>query len=318
MSIPKELLTIKKVITKTTGLPTDNNHDPSNVIFYNGLYYFWYTHHIDGKPFNGFRHSKLMCKTSPDGINWSEGKDALLPSKDGWDSCGVLTAFVVTHEDKFYLFYIGIDETYDDITNGKKGCGVAIADSPDGPWERFVDKQIIYPSEKGWDSDGCDDLTVLYKDGKWLMYYKGSRPGRRGVETNVGLATSDCITGPYTKYEGNPLIKGHAFSIWPYKYGFLYLGGIDDGKVNTGRFARHGKYWQSGKRSLFWSEDGINFKECCQFPNVSSGIFTSTIHDGRQTDATKFWGLMVQTRDKAKPWLHRYIYRFDMVEDKEQ
>jgi predicted GH43/DUF377 family glycosyl hydrolase len=311
MSIPEELLTVKKIITKTTGLPADNNHDPSNVIYHNGLYYFWYTQHYNDKPYDHFKYCKLMYKTSPDGINWSGGRDALLPSKDGWDSSGVLTAFVVPYEKKYYLFYIGVDDNFDYFTNGKRGCGLAVSDSPDGPWERFGDKQILCPSDNGWDNEGCDDITVLYKDGKWLMYYKGNQKGSiEAVETLVGLAVSDCITGPYKKYEGNPLIKGHAFSIWPYRHGFLYLGGIDDGDINPDPGNDLGDYWKPGRRSLFWSEDGISFESCCQFPNVSSGIFTSLVHDGTQTGITKFWGLMVQT-DKGMS--DRYIYRFDMV-----
>ena len=62
-------------------------------------------------------------------------------------------------------------------------------------------------------------------------------------------------------------------------------------------------------RSLFWSQDGINFEPCCEFPNIASGIFSSFIHDGSQTDVTKFWGVAVNYREVED--MNRYIYRFD-------
>lgn len=311
MSMPKELKRVKKVDTKTTGLPYDNNHDPSNIIKYNELYYFWYTQHMNNRPFSAFKYCKIMYKTSADGIHWSDGKDALLPSKDGWDNCGVLTAYVVPYEGKFYLFYIGVDNNFCPKTNPVRGCGAAIADHPEGPWTRFTDKQILYPTKGAWDDEACDDITVLNKDGKWLMYYKGRASGLPATRTQVGLATSDRITGPYKKYEGNPLIKGHAFAIWPYKHGFLYLAGLND--ENT-KDTRDIDYWNIGKRSLFWSEDGITFEPCCEFPNVSVGLYTSIVHDGTQDDVSKFWGLMVGTKLYG---LRRYIKRFDFCLEEE-
>ena len=63
-----------------------------------------------------------------------------------------------------------------------------------------------------------DHLTCgkkdVYLNGTWFMYYKGIR---HGVPTENGVATADNLTGPYRKYEGNPLMKGHGHFCWRYK-----------------------------------------------------------------------------------------------------
>lgn len=213
MNIPQELYKVRRIIVPTKGLPNNNNHDPSNIIKYKNRYYFWYTQHMHEFPFKHFAYSKIMYKESEDGLCWSEGKDALLPSDVGWDNKGVLTAYLVPYNGKYYLFYIGVGDNYVSGKDMSRGSGVAVADSIDGPFIRFGDKPIIMPEKDSWDNDSNDNVNVLYKDNKWWMYYKGSTTGLLPDQTQVGLAFSDCITGPYVKYEGNPLIKGHAFAI---------------------------------------------------------------------------------------------------------
>lgn len=309
MSMPEELKRVRRIITPTVGLPNDNNHDPSNVIAYKGRYYLWYTQHRNDKPYNHFADCKIMYKTSTDGFHWDEGKDAFLPGEEGWDNRGVLTAYVAPWEDKYYLFYIGVGDDFALGLDFSRGCGVAVADTPDGPFERIGDGPVIYPDKDAWDNDSNDDATVLRKDGKWWLYYKGSTVGLMPDQTRVGLAFSDTITGPYVKYEGNPIAKGHAFAIWPYKHGFLYLSGLKDGDEGT----VYGNWHDTtGTQSLYWSEDGIHFEKCCEFLNRAAGIYTSIIADGSQTDITKFWGLSVNTLHNH---LDRYIERFAFVLD---
>jgi len=307
--IPQELYKVRRIIVPTKGLPSDNNHDPSNIIKYKNKYYFWYTQHMHEFPFSHFAYTKIMYKESEDGLYWSEGKDALLPSDVGWDNKGVLTPYVVPYNGKYYLFYMGVGDNYVSGKDMSRGSGVAVADSIDGPFIRFGDKPIIMPEKDSWDNDSCDDVTVLYKDNKWWMYYKGSTTGLSAEQTQVGLAFSNCITGPYVKYEGNPLIKGHAFAIWPYKHGFLFLSGLKDEDEGTMYENWHDT---SGKQSLYWSEDGIHFERCCEFPNRAAGIYTSVICDGSQQDITKFWGLTVNTVNNH---LGRFIERFDFIID---
>lgn len=302
----EELMRIKQVWTKTEGLPDDNNHDPSNILFADGTYYLWITQHDNGRPFCGFKYCRIMYTTSKDGYSWEPLKDALLPSEKDWDSCGVLTANVLLYNRKYYMFYTGVDEGYD-VTHEDRYVGIAVSDSPVGPWKRIPPEPVIGPSREGFDSNSADDVTVIPRDGKFWMYYKGMYPGQDGNFTEVGVAFADNIEGPYVRYGNNPLIVGHAFAIWPYKDGYLYLSGRKD--TDEGRAYNDHPNWIDpvGTQSLFWTEDGIHFEACCPFENRAPGIFA-----GSETDITKCWGVSVKTRNKG---MGRYVERFDFVLD---
>jgi len=302
--MPKELKHIKQKWIKSTGLPCDNNHDPSNILFVDGIYYLWVTQHMKDKPFCGFRNSKIMVTTSPDGYNWTPLCDALIPSDEGWDCAGVLTANVTVSKGLYYMFYTGVDQEFDE-SHSDRYVGIAYAERPDGPWRKYKDNPILGPSGQGFDMDSVDDVTVLEKDGTFCLYYKGMYPGLDGNHTKIGMAVSDQITGPYTRYEGNPLTVGHAFAIWPYKHGFLYLSGRKD--TDEGTVYNDDPCWEDsrGTQSLFWSEDGLTFEPCCHFINRAPGIYV-----GSKDDITKCWGVSVKTNHGG---LGRYLERFDFV-----
>ena len=44
--VPKELVTPNKRVAEARGLPDQGNHDPSNIIRHDGLYYCWYTEQV--------------------------------------------------------------------------------------------------------------------------------------------------------------------------------------------------------------------------------------------------------------------------------
>jgi beta-xylosidase len=242
-----------------------------------------------------------MLTRSEDGYHWTPPEDALLPSREGWDSGGVLTANVTEWEGLYYLFYTGVDPQFD-VTHSRRYAGYGVSESPLGPWKRGAEP-LLGPGGKGFDEDSADDVTVFYKDGKFRMYYKGSYPGLDGNHTEIGVAFSDSITGPYRRYEGNPIMPGHAFAIWPYAGGYLYLSGRKD--TNEGTVYNDDPEWKDprGRQSLFWSEDGLAFEPCCPFENRAPGIYA-----GSTTDLTKCWGVSVKTRNGS---MGRYIARFD-------
>ena len=83
--IPEELYLIEKTVRETTGMPTDNNHDPSNVIHYEGRYYVWYTQHMvnPDQPYDHFAHTRIDYITSRDGLHWEFGGTAISHGEEG-------------------------------------------------------------------------------------------------------------------------------------------------------------------------------------------------------------------------------------------
>jgi len=83
-----------------------------------------------------------------------------------------------------------------------------------------------------WDSYRVDEPYVFQRrDGKWILVYMGDAGG---TTEQVGYATADNITGPYTPYANNPCIPfgpsgsfdaGTVADPWVYEYhGVYYIG----------------------------------------------------------------------------------------------
>jgi hypothetical protein len=112
---------------------------------------------------------------------------------------------------RYWLFYMG-------TSNGKfntKRIGYAVADSPWGPWER-CDEPLLMPGKSGeWDDYITTNPAFLkHPDGQYWLYYKSCNEDEyrnqhiNGISGNrrYGVAFANAITGPYSRYEKNPIV----------------------------------------------------------------------------------------------------------------
>lgn len=290
MEVPPELQRPNKRIVETEGLPANDRHDPSNIIFYQGRYYMWCTHHVvtEDQPYDPFMFTRLHLYVSRDGLHWEDMGIALdRGGKGDLDEKGALTAYVVPYENKYYMFYSAIPGTFTDHLKSKRGISAAIAESPDGPWVK-TGKKIIWSGADGcWDELMAGDANILRKDGKWWFYYKGKKFGASALETRLGLATADSLLGPYTKHGANPLIPAHAFSAWKHRDGIALVGG------------------RNAEQHVFWSTDGIHFSKAGPFPNKSTGFYCPANFTDQDNEIGVAWGLDVTLTSP------RRIFRFD-------
>lgn len=117
---------------------------------------------------------------------------------------------------------------------------MAKADSPDGPWTYAHEGLLLTPEiddSNAWDHLFVANPRIEYFNGKWFIYYKGK--GLASTKTLNGVATSDNLLGPYTKYSGNPLMGGHSANLVKYKNGLIYMN--------------------YHKHAFYWTEDGFTF-----------------------------------------------------------
>jgi beta-xylosidase len=288
--IPPELLSPKQVITETKGLPEDDNHDPSNIIYHNGKYYLWYTQHVitPNQPYDHFADTRIDLVTSRDGIHWEYGGVAIEKGEEGeLDEGGALTAYVVPYNGKFYMFYSAIPGHFKTGTVCRRGITAAVADSPEGPWAK-TGKKIIWGSEEGrWDDHFNGDAHVIRYKGEWWFYFKGVGIGVKPNETQLGVATSENLLGPYVKHQDNPLTNAHAFSVWKHGKGVALIAG---------------KHWEP---NIFYAPDGLNFIIAGQFKNKSTGIYYPDNFLDMGENKGTFWGVDVGENGK------RYLFRFD-------
>ncbi len=207
--------------------------DPSDVIKVGQTYYVYYTKIPDAEPKHwgaGYWGASVWCARSDDeGFSWTEVGEMLDVGKKGqWDSQAVFTPNMLYANGKYYLFYTGVKPTpgnaggefennnITDIT----AIGVAVSDSPTGPFKRVCEEPILKVSVEAekFDSYRVDDASLLYRNGLYWMYYKGRSlaSGHGGpAHTCMGVAYSKNPEGPYTKYGKEILERSHEVLIWP-------------------------------------------------------------------------------------------------------
>jgi len=282
--IPSELFGVTKTTTVIDAFrptPQFDRHDPSNIIRHGGFYWIFYTRNI-----GDHKEVSVYSSFSADGYNWTDSGQALGRGQEGdWDDSGVIAPYVVSHEKRFYLFYTG----FRDGKLATRELGCAIADHPAGPWIRWARNPILrrHPDPAAWDSGMLGDANVIFREGRWWLYFKSRRSTETNGQTRIGVALADEIVGPYHKHPANPLFAGHAFSAWRHRNGVAALCGVISPKIK-------------------WSPDGLRFLDAGEMPNQSTGLFTPD-PDSDPGNVRGFdWGLEVYTETGA-----RGLRRFD-------
>jgi hypothetical protein len=197
--------------------------------------------------------------------------DLALPArgKQYWDGDNTHNPTIHYFEGKYYLYYTG---NYGDDTESKTSLnashrnhqriGVAVADSPYGPWKRF-DKPVIDVSPDPAAHDAlmtANPSITRMKDGKYLMVYKAvgkKLPGVWGGPVVHLCAIADNPTGPFIK-NPNPIFTSDKSSfpaedpyIW-YEKG-VYYAIVKD---------MHGAFTHAGRSlAIFYSKDGLKWQQ---------------------------------------------------------
>ncbi len=298
--------------------------DPSAVIQVDGTYYVYYTKSY-GKAY-GFKTgdpnkkvfpwdlSEIWCAKSTDGFMWYDvGLAVGRGSKGAYDDRAVFTPEVLAHNGKYYLVYQTVKAPY--LNRVKNQVGMAIADSPEGPWKKLA-TPILSPSDNGkwlgnednrflveekgdFDSHKVHDPCLMHYKNKFYLYYKGERMGEEhtlgGREIKWGVAIADHIEGPYKKSPYNPITNsGHEVCVWHYQGGIAAMLTSDGPENNT----------------IQWAADGINFDIKSHIggrtkPPHAAGLVRSIQTEKAPLAALK-WGLCF---DHKNGW--DYIRRFE-------
>ena len=280
--------------------------DPTAVIKVDDIYYVYYSK-ATGKTY-GFGTGDPEKKVFP----WDKTEVWYATSKDGWvwkeqglavgrgpkgafDDRSVFTPEVLAHKGKYCLVYQAVKAPY--LNRTKNTVGMAISDSPDGPWKK-LDEPILRAADNGewlgeednrflvkkqgdFDSHKVHDPTLMFYRNKFYLYYKGARIGEKitcgGREIKWGVAISDKPEGPYIKSEYNPITNsGHELCIWPYKGGMAIMHSADGPERLTIQYA----------------PDGINF-EIMSYINwgpIAVGVVRS-LDTEKNPLAGMIWGL---------------------------
>ena len=297
--------------------------DPSAILQIEDTYYVWYTKGEGetagfgtGDPSQKvfpWDLTEVWYATSPDGWIWQEQGLAVGRGADGdYDDRAVFTPEIFAHNGKYYLVYQVVKAPY--VIRVKNNIGMAVADSPNGPWQKLPEP-ILKPADNGqwlgeddnrfaviekgdFDSHKVHDPCLMFYKDKFYLYYKGERMGEEmtfgGREIKWGVAIADKPEGPYIKSEYNPVTNsGHEVCVWHYQGGIAAVLTTDGPEKNTIQYA----------------EDGINFEIMSVIKGApeAMGLFRTPHHDESPL-AGIGWGLC---HKYDADWHWQYICRFE-------
>ncbi|MDD4869438.1 MAG: glycoside hydrolase family protein [Kiritimatiellae bacterium] len=238
-------------------------------------------------------HSEVAHAVADNPFGPYKHVDVALPArgKDFWDGLCTHNPTVIKANGKYCIYYMGntgdgqATKGLNWVHRNNQRIGVAVAITPDGPWQRF-DKPVIDVSA---DADAPDALMTSNPSvtpqpgGGFLMVYKAvakkGKPPFYGPVTHL-TATSDSPTGPFKKNyhtifgkEGVTFAAEDPF-VW---YGKdRYWAVVKD---NAGHFTNRGK-----SLALFESKDGLDW-QLAKHPFVSTTEITWADGSKQKMDA---------------------------------
>jgi arylsulfatase len=285
--------------TFSTAIPPEEGvtrRDPSDVLLVGETFYVWYSKVTDTAKVWGYPSgysADVWYATSPDGKTWSEQGQAV--GKGGpraWDEHGVFTPNILAAEGKYVLFYTGVPVPFDAKT--KTAIGVAVADSPEGPWKKLDANPVLRPSDNqdAFDSMRVDDAALIHRHGRYWLYYKGRQLNHSPGETKMGVAVAEHPEGPYKKHPAGSLHPGHEVLVWPHGEGVASMATA------------------AGPRRIYFAPDGLHFaprNEIANSPRAPGGFRADGFDDAEPAEGLT-WGI-----SHAREGKDLYLVRFDCV-----
>lgn len=245
--------------------------DPSCIIQADGVYYVWYTRgEHPGVPVGHERATNTLpampwdltdvwYASSTDGYTWREQGPAVERGPAGsYDERSIFTPDVLARGGRYYLVYqVTAAPTW---RSTPESIAIAWTDSPAGPWTKSS-APVVEPDPSGevdvrahpeqatvqgtFDSLRVHDPALLYRDGRYWLYFKGEGIGHSNMDSKWGVAIADDPLGPYQKSPLNPITNsGHEVMVWN------YAGGVGALLTRCG----------PEKNTIQFAADGINFQ----------------------------------------------------------
>lgn len=152
--------------------------------------------------------------------------DIALPARGAqyWDGRSTHNPRILEYQNKYYLIYMGsthpfANPTYDQLTLDSPWCtvgrsnkriGLAIADSPYGPWKRFDEPILKTKPNTFYSFLVSNPSPIIQEDGSVMMIFKGRTyvGDDKFSDMVLGMAYAPSIEGPYTVLNnGQPIFQ---------------------------------------------------------------------------------------------------------------
>lgn len=278
-----------------------NRRDNSDVIKVGDTYYVWYSR-MDRPILAGYWATIWYATSKDGGKTWQERGMALdVGPKGAFDETSVFTPNILVRNGKYYLYYTGVKPTpgntdhvfENNSVNDFTAIGLAVADSPDGPFRRVENNPVlrVSPNREDFDSYRIDDASLMVMGDTIALYYKGRSiiDGEKGPgRTKMGVAFAESPEGPFVKH-GEPLQdKSHEVLVWRKGQGVATLASIG--------------------KSIHYAEDGLHFSmlqdSLVNIPKAP-GLYRPHLVDGNPEIEAPGWGIAMKV-EKGQAFLVRF------------
>ena len=144
--------------------------DPAAIV-HDGTVYLYAGHDEAADDYNFYDLNEWLVYSSEDMVNWKEHPVPLKASDFKWAKGDAWAAEVIEKNGKFY-WYVTVEHNEE---HPGKGIGVAVADSPVGPFEDAIGKALITNdmttehTDIGWDD--IDPTVFIDDDGQAYLYW---------------------------------------------------------------------------------------------------------------------------------------------------
>lgn len=299
--------TVKFKYEEVKGIGKDvtyNRRDNSDIIKVDDTYYVWYTR-MDSPQTSGYWGTIWYATSKDEGYTWTEQGEALGLGQEGeFDNHSVFTPNILVYKGKYYLYYTGVKPTsgiQGDIFEANRttditAIGLAVSDSPDGPFIRVDNNPVLEISDiaSDFDSFRIDDTSMAIIDDKIALYYKGRALKTSPKQTKMNVAFAKHPEGPFKKNDGFALEGSHEVLIWKEKGGIAALASLNE--------------------SINFAPDGIHFSTLVrdlENTPMAPGLYRPHLENGNPNTKIPGWGINMI---RAKKGL-TYLQRFEMIID---
>ena len=214
-------------------------------------------------------------------------------SNDAWDGGMVHSPQVLEYNNKYYLYYTAVPQVPENLVEedarqylkDTRRLGVAVADAPKGPWQRF-DKPLIPTQSAGeLDSLATANPAILQKDGRFLLIYKGIKQELEEQQISLIAATSTDPLGPF-EIHAKPILDNSIHiedpDIWFQNNSYYMIAHDVSGyysKATDGRSlalfqSGDGLSWQptlyplASRRRIQWLDESISYFQRFERPHI--------------------------------------------------
>ncbi len=127
-----------------------------------------------------------------------------------WDHYAVDNPYVFVEGNAYYCFFEAQDTSYKEAWHERIGLAI----SKDGvTWTKHAGNPVVDVGPSGaWDDEIAKlPCGVVKRDSLYYLFYTG-RDSSNLKQTNkqIGIVTSERLTGPWRKLAGNPILSGRA------------------------------------------------------------------------------------------------------------